>query len=312
MKQHLTFREDGTFTIVQFTDVHMKAGGEADDRTLALMSAVLEQEKPDLIVFTGDVIEANRCDDPLHRFHLAASVVETSGTPWAVVFGNHDTEAKITRRQLMEQACSYSHCLAEPGPEALNGEGNYVLSVKDSSGRTATALYFFDSGSVSTIPHVKGYGWIQKDQIAWYEEQSRGLTASNGGVPLPALAFFHIPLPEYAEVWNREVCYGNQFEKVCCPMLNTGLFASMVEMGDVMGTFAGHDHANDYWGALHGIRLCYGRATGYNTYGREGFPRGARMIRLRSGERQFDTWLRLDDGSLVLNQQEHQPETVAK
>ncbi len=40
-----------------------------------------------------------------------------------------------------------------------------------------------------------------------------------------------------------------------------------------MGTFVGHDHVNDFVGDLYGIRLCYGRATGFNTYGRQGFTR---------------------------------------
>ena len=79
------------------------------------------------------------------------------------------------------------------------------------------------------------------------------------------------------------------------------------EMKDVVGTFVGHDHVNDYFGDLHGIRLCYGRASGYNTYGRDRFLRGARVIRLREGERQFQTWLRLSDGSLVSEQPEHRP-----
>ena len=99
-----------------------------------------------------------------------------------------------------------------------------------------------------------------------------------------------------------------KFERVCCPEVNTGLFAAMLERGDVMGTFAGHDHINDYWGA-HGIRLCYGRATGYGTYGREGMLRGARVIRLHEGQRQFDTWITLSDGSQIREQEKHEPET---
>ena len=71
-----------------------------------------------------------------------------------------------------------------------------------------------------------------------------------------------------------------------------------MKRGDVVGTFVGHDHINDYWGELFGIRLCYGRASGYNTYGKEGFNHGARVIRLTKGERQFESWLRLDDGSI--------------
>ena len=64
----------------------------------------------------------------------------------------------------------------------------------------------------------------------------------------------------------------------------------------------------NFEGTLHGIRLCYGRATGYNTYGREGFPRGARLIELREGERAFSTWLRLEGGEVVPAQPEHAPE----
>ena len=85
------------------------------------------------------------------------------------------------------------------------------------------------------------------------------------------------------------------------------LFAALHEAGDVMGTFVGHEHINDFWGDLHGIRLCYGRTTGFNSYGREGFPRGARVIELTEGERQFETWLHLENGVIVREQEEHKP-----
>lgn len=81
----------------------------------------------------------------------------------------------------------------------------------------------------------------------------------------------------------------------------------MVEMGDVMGTFVGHDHGNDFWGTMHGIRLCYGRTT-RNTYLNKPFLTGARVIKLRAGERSFDTWLHLEDGTVIREQPEHKPE----
>jgi hypothetical protein len=71
--------------------------------------------------------------------------------------------------------------------------------------------------------------------------------------------------------------------------VNSGLFAAFVERGDVVGAFCGHDHLNDYEATLHGIRLVYGRATGHGGYGRAGFPRGARIIELREGSREFTT-----------------------
>jgi hypothetical protein len=82
-------------------------------------------------------------------------------------------------------------------------------------------------------------------------------------------------------------------------------------MGDVAGTFCGHDHINDFTGSLHGIRLSYGRATGYNTYGREGFMRGARVIRMTQDRMDFETWLRLEDGSALHEQPLHNPEPAA-
>ncbi len=54
--------------------------------------------------------------------------------------------------------------------------------------------------------------------------------------PLPALAFFHIPLPEYNEAASDEnaILIGTRMEKACAPELNTGMFTAMKEAGDVM------------------------------------------------------------------------------
>lgn len=105
------------------------------------------------------------------------------------------------------------------------------------------------------------------DQVNWYRSQSAAYTERNGGKPLPALAFFHIPLPEYNQAAADEsaILIGTRMEKACAPLLNTGMFAAMKEAGDVMGTFVGHDHDNDYSVMWHGILLAYGRFTGGNT-----------------------------------------------
>ena len=303
----LRFRTDGTFTIVQFTDTHWNNGEPADERTRALMEQVLEAEQPDLVLHTGDVIEGRGARDPAQAWRAAVAPLEARGIPWAAVFGNHDDEGAFDRSQLMAVQLSCASCLTAPGPSDLSGLGNYLLRVRPATGDASVlALYCLDSNSYAETD-VGGYGWIRRDQIAWFLGTARALREQSRE-PVAALAFFHIPLPEYDEVWNFSTCYGHKYEPVCCPRINTGFFAALHQAGNVMGAFVGHDHINDFEGTLHGIRLCYGRATGYQTYGREGFGRGARIIRCREGEGTFRTWLRLEDGAVRGDPPRHEPE----
>jgi hypothetical protein len=308
--QKLRFRSDGTFTIVQFTDIHWHNSEPDDFRTRALMERVLDAEKPDLVALTGDMLGGKHIDDPAQAMREVARPMEERCIPWAAVFGNHDDEASLSRSALMDVERALSCCLSEPGPEAITGIGNYVVRVSSAKSEAlAAAFYFVDSNSYSDLGGGQ-YAFIARDQIAWYLERANALGAEyakTAAHKLPALAFFHIPLPEYDEVWDQKPCRGHKFEKVCCPLLNSGFFAALVEAGDVMGTFVGHDHTNDYDGELCGIRLCYGRGTGYACYGRKGFERGARVIRLREGERRFSTWLRLADDSVITDPIEHAP-----
>ncbi|MFD2117455.1 metallophosphoesterase family protein [Paenibacillus yanchengensis] len=317
-KKTLRFRPDGTFKIVQFTDVHWQESDEADAKTKQVMEQVLDVEKPDFVMFTGDVIfscmdsDGNAtCSDPLRSLREAVASVVERHIPWSLVFGNHDSEFNITRQALMEEAMRLPYSLCEAGPTDIAGVGNYVMPVwsknKDKD-EEAALLYGIDSGEYSDHPLVGGYAWIKQNQIQWYIEQSQAWQAKCNGATLPALAFFHIPLPEYQMMWQRATCYGQKQEDICAPYVQSGLFTAMLEQGDVMATFCGHDHINDFYGKYYGIGLYYGRATGHNTYGRDGMLRGARVISLTEGERQIQSWLRLGDGSLITEQPQHLPE----
>ena len=269
------------------------------------MRDVLDAEDVDLAILTGDVIAGHGASDPAAAFRGAVAPLVERQLPWAFVFGNHDDEGALSRAELLGVAQDCPGCLAEAGPADLAGVGNYRLTVHGSAGTAAAHLYCLDSGSYAP-EGVGGYGWIAQDQVYWYRRLAR--RAGAAGDSPPALAFFHIPLPEYREVWATQPCRGVRYEDVCCPKLNSGMFTALHEAGEVLGVFVGHDHVNDYDGSLHGIRLCYGRATGYHTYGREGMARGARLIRLTEGERGFRTWLRLDGGLREEPQPEHLPD----
>ena len=297
--QDLKFGDDKKFKIVQFTDVHWKADSIASEEAGERMSEVLDAEKPDLVIFTGDVIFGKPADKSM-RCALEPTIKR--GIPFAVTFGNHDDELGMSRKEL------YDFIKDMPGNltstvEGLSGVTNFILPVKASDGsKDAAILYVFDSNSYATLKGIKGYGWIKHDQVQWYIDESKKFTEANGGIPLTALSFFHIPLPEFHEAVQNEGSFliGTRKEKACAPEINTGLFAAMQEAGDVLGIFVGHDHVNDYAVSWKGIMLCYGRYTGGKTVYHD-IPggNGARIIELTEGERQFSSWIRLKGGKVI-------------
>lgn len=234
-KPVLKFNEQGKFKIIQITDTHYIFGNLKSDVATALLEEVIAAEKPDLLVFTGDMIWNNEKTAPALDA-LFVPVIK-SKTPWAYVFGNHDDEADMSRTQIMEYVTKMPYCIAEKGDQYLSGVGNYALEVRDATdSKISTVLYCLDSHAYSSLKGVGGYAWFKPDQVDWYRKQSEAYTKLNGGSPLPALAFFHIPLPEYVDMVKSEApLVGNKTENECNGKLNSGMFLAMRTAGDVMG-----------------------------------------------------------------------------
>lgn len=295
-QQKLHFNNNGEFKIVQFTDTHVNlAKGENLD-IFKYLQKIIETEKPDLVVLTGDIVTA---DNPQEGFQLFEEVFNKAGVPWTMVFGNHDSEHNFSRKELADYLQSRPLCLNADNGE-IDGNSNFVLTLSGKSNKTEALLYFMDSNSYSTLePLVGGWGWFTYKQMLWYREESRMFTNANGGKPYPALAFFHIPLPEYGLALRNKKArvIGKKRETECSPEINTGMFAAMVECGDVMGTFVGHDHYNDYIVSYYDIALAYGRASKLRNQKKPAL--GGRVIVLKEGKRAFDTWIRQMDGRKV-------------
>ncbi|KIK90771.1 hypothetical protein PAXRUDRAFT_831401 [Paxillus rubicundulus Ve08.2h10] len=253
----LHFSKEGKFKILQVADLHYSVSRgvcretvidpctASDNLTNSLLGHVLDAEKPDLVVFTGDQLNGQGTSwDPKSVLAKFAVEVTDRNIPWAAVFGNHDEEnGDVKEEQIrMMQALPYS--LVERGPKDIHGVGNYVLKVRsaDHSRTHLLTLYFMDSGAYS-----KGYldwfgyffpteyDWIHEDQINWFLQQSGSInpierpfspdTANDFGdlwkrqsdqitpttrkLAKPnALMFFHIPLQESYGTPDRDVRTG--------------------------------------------------------------------------------------------------------
>lgn len=281
----------GKFKILQFTDLHWNKGQtyeKANDSTVVLMKKLIEMEHPDLVVITGDIVVSWGAMDGWKQ--ITKPMIDAK-TPFVVTFGNHDVETDIPTTQALEILKRMPYNITYNADDNISGIGNCAFSIKSSNEKQDKwVLYFLDSHSYPTDKSFGSYDWIKDCQIQWYKKQSDYFTTKNGHI-LPSLAFFHIPLPEYEQKFFPAI--GNKMEPVCSPILNSGLFAAFLDKKDVLGTFVGHDHNDDYLVDIGGkICLAYGRKTGYVSAYHEVLERGARVIELREDEKSFDTYIR--------------------
>ena len=89
--------------------------------------------------------------------------------------------------------------------------------------------------------------------------------------------FYHIPLPEVNDAWERSQAgeadaiavpfavhngdpakYGERGEDPCNPKYNSGFFDVILEQGSTTGMYFGHDHINNFIINYKGVDFAYG------------------------------------------------------
>ena len=300
---NLKFGSDGKFKIVIFSDVQDQY--PVHQRVINIMRQAIERENPDLVVFLGDMTEINTKDPEVDYRRtveqILAPVVE-AGVPYSIVFGNHDNqsyyEGTVTDRDAMLAVWqSIGDCrTTDPAPE-ITGAGTCKVPIYASNGaNVAFNLWMVDSNSYQNpLDGRSGYDNPHADQLAWM--------AANNDEDINSLVFQHIPMPEnynlYVEDENGEKTYGDkkyklelkegvtgsagEFPATIYADDNTGEFATLKEMGNVLGVFTGHDHLNDYSGTYDGIGLTAVPGMTYFNYGDEAI-RGYGVIELNEAD----------------------------
>ena len=292
MKLPLKFDTNGNFKIVQFTDLHE---GPDKDKAIDLMNKILEYEKPNMVVLTGDNIDG-KCktvDDVKNAINYIAEPMETRSIPWAIVFGNHDDEHNMmTKEEMMKLYMTFEHNVSQIGYKTFDRIGNYNLLIESSKDNTPKFnIYMMDSGKYAPS-FIGGYNWIKFTQICWYKRTALKLKQKYNKI-IPSLMFFHIPLKKFKEAWSSGLINGERIEEESCAKINLCLFNTVVKTGDVKGIFVGHDHLNNYFAILKGIKLGYAGYTGYGSYGQDNIPRGARVFLINESDpTNFKTWIR--------------------
>ena len=330
-------RKDGKFKVLQVSDMHLSTGlgvcrdefpptkhCDADPRTMEFVSEVLDSEKPDLVVLSGDQVNGETAQDAQSTMFKMADIFVSRNIPYALIFGNHDDEGSLSRVDLMTLAESLPLSLAESGPATVDGTGNYIVEVlaRGTSHHSALTLYLLDTHSYSPDEaHYKGYDWLKPSQISWFRERARSLRNDDSHRSYAHhhldMAFVHIPLPEYRDQSKLIQGSGEWREPPTAPGFNSRFKDALVENG-VFAVSCGHDHVNDYCN-LDGhsdpagvdaeelgeeakgraekgrIWMCYAGGSGYGGYaGYGGYKRRVRVWDFDMNEGTVETWKRID------------------
>lgn len=335
--------KDGKFKIIQISDAHLSTGVgacrdaigpgnqpspscEADTRTLEFIEQVLDDEKPDLVVLSGDQTEGPAAPDTQTAIlKMVAPLIERS-IPYAAIFGNHDDEGKRSMPRAAQMALieTLPFSLSQAGPEKAEGVGNYHVEVLAAgSQNSALTLYMLDTHSLTPDEkRYKGYDWLKPGQIDWFRDTAQSLKKAHSKYSHihMDMAFIHIPLPEYGDKGNI-IAGGKWKEGVTAPGYNSHFYDALVETG-VVAIGCGHDHVNDYCalrphtqsardespeitsseelstaskkGQL-GPWMCYAGGSGFGGYaGYGGFHRRVRVWKVDANAGRMSTWKRVE------------------
>lgn len=325
-EKELKFGNDGKFTVLQISDPQDDHYPAYDMVNLIKLS--IEMSDPDLIIFTGDIVEDSRIGDSgidgedgregvevdsyeqtLANVKAACSAVfgaaEEAGIPFAVTQGNNDYACGVTNEDWLKIHNSYENSLTVDESNDSEGRIDYNLEIKSSDGKqTVFNIWLMDTKS----------GGVTEEQINWYKSESAALKKSHGGEAVPSILFQHIPVQDMGNLFEECNFWdeGASIEEGKCYRLNhelangyhagamvpgttTEQFKAWKECGDVLGAYFGHWHTEGYTGTWDGIELGF-------TYGAEFAkvgPYGVRVFTLYENDPQnYDNELYTYEGSV--------------
>lgn len=174
--------------------------GPANDRkSVKVMTDILEWEKPNFVVFTGDLMSAEvMYPNGTETMDLLLGPVVQGDYRWASTYGNHDIGNNVSREEILQAEQKYDGCYTQQGEAGLVGNTNFYLPIyppKNSSSnetqdKPAVILWFFDSrGGRNASGGISAY--VHETVVNWFTENVERMTATWGKIP--SLAFFHYP-----------------------------------------------------------------------------------------------------------------------
>ena len=168
------------------------------------------------------------------------------------------------------------YCIFTKGNRYIYGVGNFFINLVDDNNKAVLPLVMLDSNMYGDGGwFYSGFDCIHKDQTEWCMNKLTSL--KNEDENIKAMAFFHMPVREFKEAYERmklgdnDVIYkhgsvGEKNDHFGISRFKGIFFNSAVDNGVIKWMFCGHDHLNTLSLVYKGIQLTYGMSIDYLGY----------------------------------------------
>ncbi len=269
-------KSEGEFKVLMFTDTHFCGKKEKDAMTAEYLVKNITEQKPDLVIFGGDIITGGFTKK---RTTELAELMDALGVYWASVLGNHEGEGNfaISREENIEIFSSLEYGLMRNGKDGVDGNGNYAINILSADGSIREVFFLMDTAGYMTEESKAEYGvttegevydGVKTSQVQWYKDKHDSIEAKYG--KFRSVAVVHIPPYQAEQEYEQgDFLYGEKREGVCESGFDAGLIDAMLEKGSAQAIYFGHDHVNDFGVMYEGILLSYIQPSGYGAYNLE-------------------------------------------
>jgi len=272
-------------------------------RTLDLLRRALDTQEVDVVVLTGDIVDARgqpTIDLILELFRPLAELISSHGASWLYIPGNHEDghEEEYTKEDLA-QVFELPGSLRSPGDCSF--DQTHLLTIAGGNG-AAVLLQLLDARWTKKTCYITA-AQVEKARREVEDacKESEGTMRS-----IAKLSFVHEPFDCYADTSPVPVTRGVWSYNPRQAMEDSG-YLEMLHKEGFHGLFVGHNHHNDFVRWIEGSDapwLGHGRCGSFfppSTW--EGsyplpFDRGARIFEFDASKARIATWI-YEDGTGV-------------
>ena len=202
---------DKDYKILQLTDLHLGFGilsGKKDKLALSAVTKIIKKSRPDLIVLTGDSIfpffPKSGTMNNGRQARILTAFMDRFKIPYTLCFGNHDCElgAFCNKDELADIFAEGKYCIFTKGNRYIYGVGNFFINLVDDNNKAVLPLVMLDSNMYGDGGwFYSGFDCMHKDQTEWCMNKLTSL--KNEDENIKAMAFFHMPVREFKEAYER-------------------------------------------------------------------------------------------------------------